>query len=230
MSRLMSAERVDVRRSAAVVEPGQRLDGWHFKELLGEVRAALALALRRHEIATADRRRRRRAGVPDVIDAAGTRRRREFVASGWRVLCLVDRDGHEIVADLDAVAVEQAVGVLDALARTVDEGAVARKVVQPITALFVANLAVTPGYEHVRVGQRPVAMLPADLKTAALRLIAERAAIRQRVQIIDLENDRHQGSVGSHAIRAGHLQVLGNLCSLAVRADTLQAMRPLTPW
>ena len=64
------------------------------------------------------------------------------------------------------------------------------------------------GDEHVRVRQRPVAMLAADLEAALAGLIAKRAAVGQRVEIVDLQADRHcKTSINPDSRRTRNLEV-----------------------
>ena len=71
----LGRERVDLRRSALLARRGKISKGIayphrrHFEMAFGEIGTSLAALLRGHQIAPVDRRRRRLAGVPDIVGA-----------------------------------------------------------------------------------------------------------------------------------------------------------------
>jgi hypothetical protein len=65
---------------------------------------------------------------------------------------------------------------------------------------------VAAGDEHVRVRQRPVAVLAADLEAALVGAIAQRTAVRQLIEIVNLEADRHDAATHRTPVRAYRLR------------------------
>src|SRR5439155_20885039 len=102
----------------------------------------------------------------------------------------VDRNRNDIAADQQPVTMGQPVRSGHALAGAVDEGPVARDVVKPEGARLVAHLAMPGRDELVRIGERPVAILAADLEAAIARGVVRRVALGQPVDLADLE--RHE--------------------------------------
>src|SRR5688572_17190316 len=96
------------------------------------------------------------------------------------------------MSDLQPVAALQPVRAFHARAGIVQEGAVARDVVEPVAALLVADFAVSARDDAIGIRQAPVEMLlAADLEAAPARLVTHRAAVGQLVEILDPESDRH---------------------------------------
>jgi hypothetical protein len=68
----------------------------------------------------------------------------------------------------------------------IDEGAIGRDVVNPVSAVAIANLAVLARDASARVGQRPVEVrIAAEIEASSLDLDPDRAAIREPINVFD---------------------------------------------
>ena len=139
-----------------------------------------------------DRRRRRLRGAPEIIIGRRRRRRRDRSGLERRRVALHMHDDH-IFADIEAVAVAQPIGRLDARFGMIDESPVHRDVGEIIAAVARGDLAMAPRDEMVFVRQAPVEMLiAADVDAAAaLRDIGQRAAVRPPAEILDGQCQAH---------------------------------------
>src|SRR5699024_9775443 len=95
-------------------------------------------------------------------------------------------------ADMDPVAIHQPVRLRQAARTPVKSRPVGRDIMQPVTAIPVADLAMLARYESLRIRQCPVEIgVAANIEAAPVNLETDRAAIRQRIDIIKAKAERH---------------------------------------
>ena len=96
------------------------------------------------------------------------------------------RDRDHVFANVELVAVDQLVGALDPLRVVVDEGAIGRDVIEPVSAVEKPDFAMLARDEPAWVGQSPIEMLiTAKVQPPLVHLDEQRSAIGEAIEIFN---------------------------------------------